>query len=268
MAKIIVLANQKGGVCKSTSVLCIGSVLQKLGSKVLYVDLDKQCDTTTTLMADTNKKGSYEILKGDAVAKQCTQFIDEKYYVISASKQLSNIDDEIRNNSDLSNEDKLNMLDKGLQEVKYYFDFIIIDTPPNLNMATLNALKCADYIVIPCYADEFSLRALNDMYEVLNAINCTNKVGGILLTKYSNNRNLDKFVMNQFEEKAKYSGTKIFNTKIRDSVAIKESQFINKDMDEYAPKCNAYVDYVDLTGEILNDLGMLNKGTEMKEEGE
>ena len=261
MAKVIVMANQKGGVGKTTSTLCVGSVLQKLGFKVLYVDLDKQCNTTSTLKADASKMGSYEILIGDKTAKECTQYIDEKYFVVSASKQLALIDDEIRKKN-ISPEEKWQLLNNGLKPVKQYFDFILVDTPPNLSYTTINALYSADYIVITSYADMFSIDAIKDMYEVLSTINCNNKVGGILLTKYVANRNIDKFLKDQMSKLAQEYGTKVYETTIRSSVAIVESQFINEDLLDYAPKSNAYVDYIHFVEEILRDFKMIGEKKE------
>ena len=260
MAKIIVMANQKGGVGKTTSTLCVGSVLQKLGFKVLYIDLDKQCNTTSTLKADASKMGSYEVLIGDKTAKECTQFINDKYFIVSASKQLALIDDEIKNKN-ISPEEKWKLLDKGIEPVKEYFDFILVDTPPNLSYTTINALYSADYIVITCYADMFSIDAIKDMYEVLSTINCSNKVGGILLTKYVANRNIDKFLKDQISKMAQDYGTKVYETTIRNSVAIVESQYINEDLLDYAPKSNAYIDYIHFVEEVLKDFQMI-KGKE------
>lgn len=254
MSKTIVFANKKGGVCKTTSMLCIGSVLQRLGFKVLYVDLDEQCNATITLGADENKNGSYEILKGFMTAKECTQLIKDKYYVISGKKQLATLNRE----NNISN--KLMMLEKGLEPVKNFFDFIVIDTPPNLSFTSLNALACADYIVIPCFADVYSLDALDDMNEVISELGFNKKPRGVLITKFHSNRKIDNYIHDRFCEKCNEYGIKLFDTAIRESITITEGQYLGKDLNDYAPKSHAYLDYINCTREILKDLGMLKEG--------
>jgi len=254
--KIITIANQKGGVGKTTTALCLGAALEEKGYKVLYIDLDKQCNTSKTLKADTDKKGSYEILANKLAAKEVVQQTINNQYVITANKNLNNIDLILSDsNNSLGKEYRLK---ESLKSINGYFDYVVIDTPPSINNATINALTCTDYLVVVANADTFSLDGIVYLLEMCNSVkeytNKSIKVGGILLTRFNNRANINKDFKDMLDELARNNDLKIYNSIIRECIAIKESQALKEKITTYAPKSNAYIDYLAFTEEVLKDL--------------
>ena len=253
MAKIITIANQKGGVGKTTTALCLGAELESKGFKVLYIDLDKQCNTSNVLKADTSKEGTYSLLMKTATARELIQVTANEQYVISGNEDLTTLDNLLANKVG-----KEFRLKEGLEEIKEYFDFIILDTAPHLDVITINALTCTDYLAIVCNADIFSLNGVKDLQSIITSIkqytNKELKVGGIIINRYNPRAILNQDLKQALENLATAYDTKVYKTYIRECIAIRESQTLNKRITDYAPKSNANEDYKALADEILNDI--------------
>ena len=248
---IITIANQKGGVGKTTTALELGEVLLEKGFKVLFIDADKQCNLTATLKAQATNSGTYSILANKEPAKDVIQEI-EGHSVIAASKALANIDMLL---ADATGREY--RLKESLEGIRGMFDFIIIDTPPSLSSTTVNALTATDYLIITNNADIYSLTGTADLYAVVQTVKkYTNKaltIGGILLTRYNGRSTISKDIKDMLEDTAKQYGTKVYSTVIRECVAIRESQTLKENLLEYAPKSNAAADYRALAEEIIAD---------------
>lgn len=248
---IITIANQKGGVGKTTTALELGEVLLEKGFKVLFIDADKQCNLTATLKAQPTNSGTYSILANKEPAKDVIQEI-EGHSVIAASKALANIDMLL---ADATGREY--RLKESLEGIRGMFDFIIIDTPPSLSSTTVNALTATDYLIITNNADIYSLTGTADLYAVVQTVKkYTNKaltIGGILLTRYNGRSTISKDIKDMLEDTAKQYGTKVYSTVIRECVAIRESQTLKENLLEYAPKSNAAADYRALAEEIIAD---------------
>ena len=248
---IITIANQKGGVGKTTTALELGEVLLEKGFKVLFIDADKQCNLTATLKAQATNSGTYSILANKEPAKDVIQEI-EGHSVIAASKALANIDMLL---ADATGREY--RLKESLEGIRGMFDFIIIDTPPSLSSTTVNALTATDYLIITNNADIYSLTGTADLYSVVQTVKkYTNKaltIGGILLTRYNGRSTISKDIKDMLEDTAKQYGTKVYSTVIRECVAIRESQTLKENLLEYAPKSNAAADYRALAEEIIAD---------------
>ena len=248
---IITIANQKGGVGKTTTALELGEALQEKGFKVLFIDADKQCNLTATLKAQPTNSGTYSILANKEPAKDVIQEI-EGHSVIAASKALANIDMLL---ADATGREY--RLKESLEGIRGMFDFIIIDTPPSLSSTTVNALTATDYLIITNNADIYSLTGTADLYAVVQTVKkYTNKaltIGGILLTRYNGRSTISKDIKDMLEDTAKQYGTKVYSTVIRECVAIRESQTLKENLLEYAPKSNAAADYRALAEEIIAD---------------
>lgn len=248
---IITIANQKGGVGKTTTALELGEALQEKGFKVLFIDADKQCNLTATLKAQPTNSGTYSILANKEPAKDVIQEI-EGHSVIAASKALANIDMLL---ADATGREY--RLKESLEGIRGMFDFIIIDTPPSLSSTTVNALTATDYLIITNNADIYSLTGTADLYSVVQTVKkYTNKaltIGGILLTRYNGRSTISKDIKDMLEDTAKQYGTKVYSTVIRECVAIRESQTLKENLLEYAPKSNAAADYRALAEEIIAD---------------
>lgn len=256
MAKVITVANQKGGVGKTTTVLCLGACLQEKGYKVLYIDLDKQCNASETLRADTDKKGAYELLTDRISAKECIQITNNGDFVISGSELLNAVDTILNTPKNSGNREY--RLKEGLNDVLSDFDFIIVDTAPNLDSALVNALVCTDYLIIVSNSDNYSIKGINDLLSITEDIkkykNNSLKIGGFLLAKYSARSNINNYFKKELTNLAKDKGTKVYKTAVRECIAIRESNAIGEHITTYAPKSNAYIDYTALTQEILKDM--------------
>lgn len=248
---IITIANQKGGVGKTTTALELGEALQEKGFKVLFIDADKQCNLTATLKAQATNSGTYSILANKEPARDVIQEI-EGHSVIAASKALANIDMLL---ADATGREY--RLKESLEGIRGMFDFIIIDTPPSLSSTTVNALTATDYLIITNNADIYSLTGTADLYSVVQTVKkYTNKaltIGGILLTRYNGRSTISKDIKDMLEDTAKQYGTKVYSTVIRECVAIRESQTLKENLLEYAPKSNAAADYRALAEEIIAD---------------
>lgn len=254
--KVITVANQKGGIGKTTTVLCLGAHLEQKGYKVLYIDLDAQNDTSRTLRADTDAKGSYEMLADRIPASELIQVTENGHHVISASNRLANINTEL--NKPKNEKDKELILKASLKGVADRYDFAVIDTARDLNTASMNALACTDYLVISTMAEEFSKTGIETLLNVAGVIkkhtNSGLNVAGILLTRYNDRSIINRAFKEEISQLASEYNTKVFNTYIRENVSIRECQALKEPITTYAPKSNANADYLAFTEELLKEI--------------
>lgn len=259
--KVITIANQKGGVGKTTTALCLGAQLEHKGYNVLYIDLDKQANTSKVLNADTNEKGSYELLANKLNASEVIQITETNEHIISASPQLSIIENVL--NDTINQVGKEYRLKESLKDIKNNYDYVIIDTAPSLDILTINALTCTDYLIIVSNADTFSLDGIKNLNNIIENIkeytNPNLKIGGILITRYNPNLNLNRAYKETLEDLARALNTKVYKTYIRENVAIRESQTLQQRITEYAPSSNGNKDYELLSKEVLEDIGGINE---------
>lgn len=258
MAKIITIANQKGGVGKTTTALCLGAELQDKGYKVLYIDLDKQCNASKTLKADISKPGSFNLLAEKLNANEVIQVTSDNDFVISASKNLDTLETIL--NSTENALGKEYRLKESLKPIINDFDFVIIDTPPRIDNKTINALTTTDYLIIVSGASSYSLEGVNDLYSTIKMVKeYTNpglEIGGILIARYNPRTKINQAFKEILDNTANKYQTKVYNTFIRNNTAIEEIQAVRQHITRYSKNSNAHKDYLAFTDEILNDLKM------------
>lgn len=258
-AKIILVANRKGGVGKTTSILNIGTCLLAKGYKVLFIDLDPQAsitklyDVETSLGNNKYLKGSLELLKEDV--KNIEDYIvinENNINLIPGRTELSLITPEVKRLKDV--------IDNKLRAL---YDFILIDTCPYINELFMNCLYASDYTIIPSKCDLLSrdglletFKAIDTLEEVFKKAKLNKKVniGGVLFTMYKDNVNVEKTFNKIMTKDAKERGYKVFKTYIHNSAKVQESFINSTGVYTYSKNNKASLDYMAVTEEIIKDL--------------
>ena len=246
--KTLAIVNRRGGVGKTATAHALGAGLARRGYRVLYIDLDSQCNLTYDVGAQTAPPTSIEVLSGTATAQEAIKHT-EGGDIIPASPSLAIADTAIEGTG------KEHRLREALEPAASQYDYCIIDTPPALGVLTVNALTASDGAIIPAQAEVHSLQGIGLLYEAIQAVqkytNPALKVEGILVTRYRGRAILSKDMRENLEETARDLGTKLFSTPIRECIAIAEAQASQRDIYSYAPRSNASKDYTALVEEII-----------------
>lgn len=242
---IVTIANQKGGVSKTTTAFILGTGLEKQGSRVLFIDLDPQCNLSYLLQAKPQGNKVYELLQGQPV-KSCIQQTGSGYLLIPGSRELAAI-------TGLS----ADTLRAALKPIRYLPDYIIIDTPPNLSALTINAFTAADTIVIPTTPSALALQGIAELSRTAASIKAAYNpdltISGILFTKYSPRAIINKQLYSAAETIAAAANTKVYQSTIRQSVAIEEALAQQQSIFTYAPIAAATRDYESFIQEFIGD---------------
>lgn len=244
-AKVITIANHKGGVGKTTSTASLGVALSILGNRVLLIDLDAQQNLSFTLTKNEDPDASvYDTLVKDTDLPVVN--VREKVDLVPASLDLARA--EIDMATKIARE---GILKAALEEHIENYDYILIDCPPSLGIVTTNALVASDELYIPLTAEALPLKGmtmLDDVVrEVKKRVNPNLSLGGVFFTRY-NNRNLNKEVVKMIEERY---GNLVFRTKIRENIALAEMPLSGQSIFEYDPKSNGAIDYMNLAKELI-----------------
>lgn len=255
---VITLSTEKGGTAKTTSAVLLASCLRRKGLRVLLIDLDQQRNLSRLLNANTGTAGtSISLFLKTAAAGDIIQHT-EQGDIIAAGKNMQVADIALKDTTG-----KEYLLRDGLADIKKEYDFIIIDCPPALGVATVNALTAADIVIIPIEAAGFSMDGLDDVMDTIGQVKkyCNQhlQIGGVLLTRYDVNSNLSRAMVEIAGEVAEKLGTKLYKTPIRNSVKVREAQFLKKDLFDYAGTCNPAKDYEAFTDELLQDIKKGNR---------
>lgn len=244
MKEIVSIVNQKGGVGKTSTAHALGAGLSNRGHKVLFVDLDPQGNLSYILQAKVGPS-AYDLLTKRANIDEVLQSGPQGDFIPSGPA-LAPADMDINTTG---KEYRLKEVISGLS-----YDFIVIDTPPALGILTVNALTASNSIVIPAQADIFSLQGIGQLYGTIQAVtqycNPALTIRGILLTRHTCRTVLSREVADMIADTASKLGTKVFETPIRENVAVKEAQARKDNIFSYAPGSNAASDYSSLIKEM------------------
>jgi len=250
MAKVISIANQKGGVGKTTTSVNLAASLGVLEKKVLIIDADPQANATSGLGFDSNNKeySLYNVLS-DAVniSEVINTTQSPNLDLIQSSIDLVGIEIEL-----VDTKNREYKLKDKIKEIKNLYDYIIIDCAPSLGLITLNALTCSNSVIIPIQCEYFALEGLGKLLNTIKSIqkihNPELDIEGILLTMFDSRLRLSNQVV---EEVKKHFGDIVFNTIIQRNIKLGEAPGFGKDIITYDVTSKGTKDYLSLADEIV-----------------
>lgn len=251
MAHIITVATKKGGAGKTTTAHTLAHGLYHRGYKTLLIDLDQQANATLNSGIDKDAEGiitSLEFMQGKANAIKHTNSVD----VIPANNMLS-----LANTIfvDVGKEYKLK---EALEPLQSVYNYIVIDTPPTMEILTINALAASNDVIIPVQANMFNVQGIAELKQVIEMVkkycNPQLNIAGLLLTRYNARATLHKDVKSILEDIAKGLNTKLFTSAISQCVAIEEAQAEQQSILDYAPKSNGALQYNEFITEYLQEI--------------
>ena len=267
MTKIYALANQKGGVGKTTTAVNLAAYLAAIGRRVLVVDIDPQANATSSLGVDKNQvvPSVYEtLIEGSPLEEAIMATNRSHLYLAPAAPRLAGA--EVEMVSMLARE---HLLRKKLLPVASGYEYVLIDTPPSLGLLTVNALTAAaDGVIIPVQCEYLALEGLGDLLNTVRLVrenlNPRLRIRGLVMTMYDARTNLAQQVV---DEVRRYFAGQVFETIIPRSVRLSEAPSYGEPILKHAPRSAGALAYAGLTRELLLGDGVVPAGERVREEG-
>ena len=251
MSRVFAIANQKGGVGKTTTAINLAASLAANDFRVLVIDSDPQGNATTGLgvAKDPDRPSLYQVLLGDVPARDAVQATDlEGLHLISADKNLVGADLEL-----VGIDNREFRLSERIADIREEYRFVLIDCPPALDLLTLNALIAADSVLVPIQCEFFALEGVSELMDTIDRIRDSFQhpleVEGILLTMYDDRTNLTRQVAADLRE---FFGDQVFRTIIPRSIRLAEAPSFGKPILGYDPRSRGAESYIKLAKEILD----------------
>lgn len=251
MGRVIAIANQKGGVGKSTTTINLGSCLAEMDKKVLVIDIDPQGNTTSGVGVDKNKSGNtlYELMLGKKTIQECIlPDIQQNLALIPSNMNLAGAEIEL-----IGVDNKEYILKNAVEEVKNNFDFIIMDCPPSLSMLTINAMSAADSVIVPIQCEYYALEGLSQLVHTIQLVrdrlNPKLEMEGVVFTMYDARTNLSLEVVENVKDNLKQN---IYKTIIPRNVRLAEAPSHGMPINLYDKKSAGAESYRRLAEEVVN----------------
>lgn len=251
MGRTIVIANQKGGVGKTTTSINLSASLADQGKKVLVVDMDPQGNTTSGLGVEKNEVENtvYELLLGECKIEDCLQKeVFENLSVIPSNINLAAAEIEL-----IGVEEKEYLLKKSLDEVKENYDFIIIDCPPSLNMLTINSMCAGDTVLVPIQCEYYALEGLSQLIHTIDLVrerlNPSLEIEGVVFTMYDARTNLSLQVVENVKNNL---NQKVYKSIIPRNVRLAEAPSYGMPITKYDSKSTGAESYCLLAEEVIH----------------
>lgn len=251
MGRAIAIANQKGGVGKSTTAINLSSCLGAMGQKVLTIDLDPQGNTTSGLGVekDAAENTVYELLLGECEVEECLQKLEfEGVSLIPSNVNLAGAEIEL-----IGIEDKEYILQKKISKIRDQFDFIIIDCPPSLNMLTINAMTTANTVLVPIQCEYYALEGLSQLMHTIELVqerlNPELEMEGVVFTMYDARTNLSLQVVENVKDSLDQN---IYKTIIPRNVRLAEAPSYGMPINYYDKRSTGAESYRLLADEVIH----------------
>lgn len=249
--KTICIFNQKGGVGKTTTNINLCAYLAMEGYKVLTIDIDPQGNTTSGLGLDKRNLdiSIYDVLTSDTTIKESIVRSDlvQNLFISPSTMELAGAEVEI-----ISKGNRQNIIKDKLKEIESEYDYVFIDCPPSLGVLTINALTCADSVLIPIQCEFYALEGvsqlINTIQLVKKSLNKKLEIEGVVMTMFDYRTNLSNEVLKEVE---KYFNEKIYKTTIPRNIRLAEAPSFGLPIMLYDEKCKGAEAYVKLTKEFL-----------------
>jgi chromosome partitioning protein len=259
--RILALANQKGGVGKTTTAINLGTALAAIGESVLVIDLDPQGNASTGLGIDRRQRkvSTYHVLAGEAeLGAACVATAVPRLMVAPSTMDLLGLELEMATAQDRAHRLRNVLRSVGQDEVTRGVTYVLIDCPPSLNLLTINALAAADAVLVPLQCEFFALEGLSQLLrtveQVRGALNTRLTIQGIVLTMFDPRNNLSAQVEADVRS---FMGEKVYETMIPRNVRVSEAPSHGKPVLLYDLKCAGSQAYLRLASEIIQREGRL-----------
>lgn len=252
MGTILAIANQKGGVGKTTTTINLSACLAEKGKKVLVIDCDPQGNTTSGFGLNKNELETsvYDLMLGENSAKECMYSVEdiENLKLIPSNLDLSGAEIEL-----IDENNKEFILRDAIDYVKDDFDFVLIDCPPSLNMLTVNAMTTADAVLVPIQCEYYALEGIAQLIKTINLVhdrlNDKMKLDGVVFTMYDARTNLSSEVVESVKTSLK---ARVYNTIIPRNVRLAEAPSHGLPINLYDSKSSGAESYRNLADEIIS----------------